>query len=110
MRWERNGQALTPTMELTITNGSWRDSLEAQIYLHQGEQVLRLNVERGAMQINAIRLEAKQNPVSSAALCRQYQGGFGDVFDCFEGLKCRKINEDWEHNHEPAYWCVVHEL
>lgn len=110
VQWERDGQMISPLMELPITRGLWQDSDGALVYLKKGEQVLRLKVERGDMQLNAFRFEAASHPAVPAALCPAYQGGFGDTFDCFASMSCRKINDDWEHNQDPAYWCIVHEL
>jgi len=108
--WERNGQKITSSLELPITNGDWQDSSAMQLYLTQGEQILRLNVERGGWLVTSYRFEPAPNPVGPAALCSGYQGGYGLTFACFDAYSCRKVNEDWEHNGEPAFWCVVHDL
>jgi alpha-glucosidase len=110
VQWERDGQDISALIELPITRGLWQDSSEAQVYLKKGEQILRLKVERGGIQLNAFRFETASHPTAPVALCSVYQGGFGDTFDCFASMSCRKINEDWEHNQDPAYWCIVHEL
>jgi alpha-glucosidase len=110
VQWERDGQDISALIELPITRGLWQDSSEAQVYLKKGEQILRLKVERGGIQLNVFRFETASHPTAPVALCSVYQGGFGDTFDCFASMSCRKINEDWEHNQDPAYWCIVHEL
>jgi hypothetical protein len=110
LSWEQNGRALATQEFLPTTAGSWVESPASRIYLNRGEHILRLHVERGGLALNWFRLTGAPNGQGPAPLCTDYKGGFGDLFSCLDGYSCKKVNEDWEHNQDSQFWCIVHEF
>jgi predicted Zn-dependent protease with MMP-like domain len=72
-----------------------------------------LNIPRG-MDKAHIMIKGKKNPspvslfvtmVGTGRFCRNYDGGYAEAFNCYDGLRCRIIDENADKSMQDT-WCI----
>ena len=88
-------------------------SFDCRPYKGDSNEVCSVEVPQGETEVYAYvvgyaGLSKVQVEIGSripSKLCRDFNGGFGEVFSCFEDLSCRLI-EDTTAGDDMALWCI----
>jgi len=90
------------------------ESFDCRPMQYGSNEVCKYKENRGESQVYAmIRGWSKQSPVrlkiemtGPAKLCRQFNGGRGESFDCYEHFQCKVIGRGERNN--PFKWCIIY--